>query len=539
MSKCFQETKSLSVDLLEAINTPLSLSAALLLKYNEMEQLVNLEFNPSWYSSLGDAQDALLVTSILKKINIEITGINRQEIAIEKFFKAEQICRETNERLAQRNADAARMYRAQRKIAKILGSFDADEFVDSCSWGPGATLFIKASDACATAKFTHKLELTPGCYNFVRSWWAHAYPIWPLDNVKLVEGNKVVTVPKNAKTDRVIAIEPSGNLFLQKGIGTMIRSRLKRHGIDLRDQGHNQWKAKLGSKYNRLATVDFSAASDTISYNLVLDLLPLDWFLVLDKLRSPRGVVNDSLIEYEKFSSMGNGFTFELESLIFYALALSIEDEPELSDYSIYGDDLILPSRIVPQAVSLFNYCGFTINSEKSYWNTYYRESCGSHFWNGHDITPIFIRDPLTTVKSLMLFANNLRRLASRRLCGVGCDIRFKPTWDKTVNAIRSKLNGKRLLRIPNGYGDGGLVSEFDECSPRFCRKEYAFKFSHIGEIPDRKLGSDGPGLLLSRLWSTIGSGMAFGNEDPLPRRVRNRMFHSTCTSWTYLGPWL
>ena len=40
---------------------------------------------------------------------------------------------------------------------------------------------------------------------------------------EVVAGNKIVTVPKNYKTERTIAIEPLLNSVLQKGIGAVIR----------------------------------------------------------------------------------------------------------------------------------------------------------------------------------------------------------------------------------------------------------------------------------------------------------------------------
>lgn len=138
-------------------------------------------------------------------------------------------------------------------------------------------------------------------------------------------GNKVTTVPKNSKTDRVIAIEPLMNMYVQKGIGGAIRHSLRSVGINLNDQTSNQRLAREGSLQGKLATVDLSSASDSVSLLLVEELLPPDWVAAIKLCRSPCGVLPDgSVINYQKVSSMGNGFTFELESLIFWAACSSV-----------------------------------------------------------------------------------------------------------------------------------------------------------------------------------------------------------------------
>jgi hypothetical protein len=85
----------------------------------------------------------------------------------------------------------------------------------------------------------------------------------------MVSGNNVDWVPKNYKTDRTIAIEPDWNMFLQKGLGGLLRRRLRRVGQDLNDQSTNRFCAAVGSIDGSLATLDMSMASDTVAYRLV------------------------------------------------------------------------------------------------------------------------------------------------------------------------------------------------------------------------------------------------------------------------------
>jgi hypothetical protein len=533
-------TTSVVCDYLSSLNNPRALTVYLLFKNLEHQQLVDLKFDPLSYNSYEAARDSLAATEFLSKSKFLSLSIDKKEIALDKFFLAEEVCKQTNVRLGLAKCHSATLFRAQKKISQILGEFDCEEFVDSCTWGPGSTLSIRAHSATATRKFEGYLEVTPSCYRFIAPWFSSAYPLWVPD-YKLVEGNKVITVDKNAKTDRVIAIEPSGNLWFQKGIGSMIKRRLKHSGIDLSDQSCNQKLSRIGSRFNKLATVDFSSASDTISYYLILDLLPYRWFDIMDRLRSPRGCLNDSIFEYEKFSSMGNGFTFELESLIFYAIALSVvpEDHPLYSKISIYGDDLIIPSDFYNECLEVFEYIGFSFNKKKSYYSTYYRESCGKHYWNGIDITPLYLKESITNETHLFKIGNAIRRY-SNRIYSYGCDKRFRTCWSKIRNHLKNSLGEKsRLLWIPDNYGEGGLVGNLDEaCPPRARDGHEGYRVLQLVEIPF-VCETDSPNLRLTRYWVTQGSDFSYGNGEFLPRRTRRRRVIGVSREWRDLGPWI
>lgn len=459
----FDITTQVVREYFSALNCSKSLAAWLLFSNDEHEQLLDLEFHPTDYNDVSTARDSLAAVSYLSKADFLNLSFDKSEKAKEKFLKCESECSITNDRLAMGKSHGSELFSATRKIAAILREFDPEEFIDSCMWGPGATLKIKADRATAATKFDNNVEVTPACYQFCKTWFSDAYPLWSKHfSFEFHRSNKLVMVPKNSKTDRVIAIEPSLNLWFQKGVGSMIRRRLQRHGIDLNDQSHNQRLSRIGAKFNTLATVDFSSASDTISSVLVAQLLPGDWLQVLCALRSPYGNIADSKIEYEKFSSMGNGFTFELESLIFLALAQAVAGE-DASQCSIYGDDLIIPSKYYDKCIELFAYCGFSINVKKSYATTYYRESCGKHWWNGVDITPLYLKEKIQNETTSYKAHNAIRRYAHSYL-GYGCDRRFMPVCLFIMRSLKARF--KRILLIPDKIGDGGLISNFDQARP-------------------------------------------------------------------------
>lgn len=99
----------------------------------------------------------------------------------------------------------------------------------------------------------------------------------------VVRGNRFTTVPKDAWKHRGICIEPSINLFYQLGIGEWLTMRMGRKLDWKKDsqQAFHRFLAQLGSFTRNNATIDLSNASDTICYNLVKLLLPVDWFNLL------------------------------------------------------------------------------------------------------------------------------------------------------------------------------------------------------------------------------------------------------------------
>jgi len=214
--------------------------------------------------------------------------------------------------------------------------------------------------------------------------------------------------------------------------------------------------ARLSSLSGKLATVDLSAASDTISYELVKLLLPFDWFCLLASLRSPETWIDGKWVELEKFSSMGNGYTFELETLIFWALARAVADamcmNSDLSSVRAYGDDLFVPTECVPLLKLVFSYCGFTVNASKTFDDSsQFRESCGQDFLYGHNVRPFFLKEVPNEVHQWFSLANGIRRLGVANPHDDIWDPRFLRAWLECLSNIPSRF---RRLRGPKTLGD-------------------------------------------------------------------------------------
>jgi hypothetical protein len=332
--------------------------------------------------------------------------------------------------------------------------------------------------------------------------------------VKVVPGNNVITVEKNYKTYRTIAKEPCMNIYVQKGIGRVIRHRLKRVNVDLNDQTRNQHAAREGSRDGSLATIDLSMASDTLAFELVSNLLPNDWWYALEQCRSPFGVLpSGALLKYQKFSSMGNGYTFELESLVFWAICQTVCANLDEVDnrVCVYGDDLVVPTEHFETVVERLKEAGFKPNQSKTFGSGPYRESCGKHFWKGRDITPFYIRKPVTGAKldRLFLVHNNLARWLDRgQLLGHG-----------RLQAIRDLAPSTwRKPRLPDGFGDGAFIGPVD--SIRLDSHPWGWEYwqTRVLALAQRELADDLPvGQLVACLTSRRPTHLLPGGFDPFP----------------------
>jgi hypothetical protein len=121
----------------------------------------------------------------------------------------------------------------------------------------------------------------------------------------------------------------------------------------------------------------------------------------------------------EMFSTMGNGFTFELESLLFYAITRVVCERSGIKGrISVYGDDIIAPSAVVRRLKRVFHYFGFTMNPKKTHFTGLFRESCGKHYHGGFDVSPFYIRREVRELPDLINLLNQVLEWDGR---GWGC----------------------------------------------------------------------------------------------------------------------
>jgi hypothetical protein len=228
---------------------------------------------------------------------------------------------------------------------------------------------------------------------------------WSNYKSRTVEGNKLSFVPKSTRISRTICTEPALNMLYQKGIGELVHDRLREvWNIDFRVQPErNATLARIGSLTGRFGTIDLSSASDTISIGLLNELFELvptqrAWFL---RTRSPKTILPDGkTVELHMVSSMGNGFTFPLQTLIFSSLIAAVYKTKDISlrcygegrNFSVFGDDIIVVREAYDLVIHMLEVLGFSPNRKKSFNDGFFRESCGSDFYQGRNIRGVYLK---------------------------------------------------------------------------------------------------------------------------------------------------
>lgn len=425
--------------------------------------------------SLGDdpkrtIQLLYVASNFLKKYPFSDSPVYTDELrertALRSFRKAEKWCYIVNRRV-EKGLSPLFITEAKRTLRWLLGDVpDYDKIVDLSYFGPGVNVGVDGSSTDSQVKFSLDMTITRALRNQLNAGadlmpgvfahfglrrylenegYAPPYDFHHLvgtkgrtgeqryqsmialgamdlhyNRLKTVRSNKVALVPKTAKTFRSIAAEPMVNSFFQNGTGKYLARRLasKTEALNLRDQNRNRELARKGSETNLLATIDLSSASDTISMELVKLLVPKKWYQLLRLLRSPYYTYKGTTRKSHKLSSMGNGYTFPVESALFYSIvrAAIVEDMVDkghtleearlfvqpikgsmgIFEPSVYGDDIIIDSCFYDAVTRGLKLCGFWTNLDKSYSQGPFRESCGHDYHFGEYVRPLFLKEPIT-----------------------------------------------------------------------------------------------------------------------------------------------
>ena len=397
------------------------------------------------YPTAAEHFAANQIVSLIKKYPFpsKLNPFDPEKKARETFAESEQRCKETNERFLGPVDWAKSPYRNEWNsmrsfINYVMGHTPPlGDIYDKCYFGPGASVGVHGNATNLARKFASDWSVTPGAQLYARSacfrnWHVFESLTRPrpgaaacLDpelakasfgkRVTTVAYNKIAFVPKTVKTFRSIAVEPLLNGYVQSGVDVLLRARLLRVGINLTDQSINSRLARRGSTVDddsSFVTIDLSSASDSIAINLCRDLLPSDWYAFLDAIRSPSYLIDGVAKRYHKFCSMGNGFCFPLETLLFTAACVASGAGEVGVDFHVYGDDIIVRKHCAKRVLGLLSEMGFVVNKEKTFLEGPFRESCGTDWYSGDDVRPFVLDFELNSFQSVAKFLNLSRRNA-------------------------------------------------------------------------------------------------------------------------------
>lgn len=341
------------------------------------------------------------VIALFKKCE-DLQSKSARDVAVKKFLDGERRCGITNRKFADlTNFDFPTLQvleRASVWIAEVLGNISVREVANNARHGPGASLGVGGRHTTEIFKWWNTPYTIPGNAVSLMQEILADNPLacrdWQVSNF-----NRVTYVPKSIFTLRSIAIETTLGMYGQQGVGEAMRCRMLPFGIDIRNQKANRWLARYASLTGEYATIDLANASGTIALLLVRFLFGRRmggfshvWLDMMERLRSPTYTDGTRNFTYNMFSSMGNGYTFPLETIIFAAIIEGVRDLLDHpSPYVVYGDDILVHTEIAPFVIAIFESIGFTTNLDKTFLKGPFRESCGADYWDGEDVRPFFL----------------------------------------------------------------------------------------------------------------------------------------------------
>jgi len=371
--------------------------------------------------------------------------------------------------------------RARGLLSLWLGDYDLDEHIDLCRFGRRATVGIPSRKACEAERY--EVPITGSKAHI--TWFSRIYlerdkqvMKYILAQIKEknispfqeVEHLALTLVPKTFKSLRGIMPNTTIGSFYTDGLGKVLTRRLQRIGYDITKlQPKHGALAKEGSITGKLVTADQSMASDNITLDLVKALFPQPWFDALNLGRIGVYQLPDGQkVESSTFCTMGIGFTFPLQTLVFLAIlrAISINFGHGNEFISVYGDDLIYDVDMHPFVVTIFERLGLKLNVDKTFSSGSFRESCGSDYYCGRDVRPfsyennagseVSRKEYLTTLYKLI---NGLRRRWS--------DIEVPVALRYLITEV-AEVNRGKVLRVPLDYPDGAGIkcSSLSELAP-------------------------------------------------------------------------
>jgi hypothetical protein len=296
-----------------------------------------------------------------------------------------------------------KVLRTARSICReILGEFDPEEHVRLCRFARRASVGNQYRCSYLDIKIGGDGPIT-GSKDHIK--WFNNYLLHDhvlrdvltesgLEKPQLWEicGHLVQTgVPKSWKTNRLITPNTLLGSFHSFGLGTYITELLEDYGVSIRrgQAIHRALLPKMSLRRN-LVTADLSNASGSITSRHVRAVVPYRWYRELNRGRLRYEMTTTgSIIPTPTFAGMGIGFTFPLQTLMFYCVLCAIRQLTGVRGrISVYGDDLIYPRSMHKYVLHIFKDLQWVINNEKTFVESDFRESCGADFYRGVDCRP-------------------------------------------------------------------------------------------------------------------------------------------------------
>lgn len=474
-----------------------------------------------------------ILESVLKKYPPVETSA-QDEVARQKFLTSNKKCRDW--RLHLDGELAQSLFGLLRDEIDKFCHPDGQTLVSSYydllaegRTGPGSAIGARSGSLYGKL-FSSKLTTTsPELYELYSDFFEW-YPRWHeadrlrrdvWGNYEVVKCSRSSFVPKTDRESRMICVEPSLNMFFQLGFGALLEGRLRSIGIDLSTQPLvNRRLARQGSIDESFSTIDLSSASDSLSLGLLEALFPNWFFELVLRIRSPKTSFGECVVPLNMISTMGNGFTFPLQTVIFSSVIRACYRYAGLplrngrrANWSCFGDDLICHRDVYENVCLLLNLIGCTVNADKSFNKGPFRESCGTDWLRGQPVRGIYVKS-LKSRQDIFVAINLLNLWSAYSgiyLPGsVDLLLSWVPNW--ISNLVPLEENADAGLRVPSTIFRS-LAARYDENGSPVYRAYRSRPFSFRvmngvikGPRGCKKLSSNHPGLEISFLYGELNS---------------------------------
>jgi hypothetical protein len=436
--------------------------------------------NSDIYPGISQDQVAMssLRRSIIKKFHNEVTDKKRDDAALQLFLSCNDKCKNFTT-IAPAKLDEEYILGEMKNLVwdffnprcnkTEVGDTPYREplllnrtaIASNFGWGGGSNIGSKSTDFYSKSSTSTMASTNDTLVSLFRQDISSTSRLWgdveayrsKVRGYEIAQGSRLSFVPKTSEISRTICTEPLLNMLYQQGIGRVLESRLREvFNIDLSLQpSRNARLARIGSVDGRFGTIDLSSASDTISLRLCEQLIPREAMSWLRLCRSPHAILPDgSLLELHMISSMGNAFTFPLQTMIFaclvaaayrvYDIKLHRPDSATDGNFAVFGDDIIVDRRVYDAVVRCLEILGFTVNRNKSFNEGLFRESCGSDWFSGRNVRGVYI-SRLLSDGDVYSAINRLNRWSAFN--GI-----------PLINAVSYLRRGCRFLGVPYDEAD-------------------------------------------------------------------------------------
>lgn len=228
--------------------------------------------------------------------------------------------------------------------------------------------------------------------------------------------SRACAVPKNWKRLRLIFVEPSSRMLVEKALQGWLYDAAGKYPLGRYVNFVDQTSQHVRLRKPESASIDLSDASDWIDRRIV-------WLafarrpLLRSLLFGSRAVGDSTGKKFSCYSTMGNATTFPVMSLLLAAVTRLCESQArragaKLWTSGVFGDDIVCHEVIYGSVVCVLRDLGLKVNASKSYVCSPFKEACGLDLVDGRDVTPVKVKslhtDTHTDWNRLVAYANSL-----------------------------------------------------------------------------------------------------------------------------------